>query len=135
MKPVRHSQQRAAIQAELAARRDHPTAEALYHELKQTWPALSLGTVYRNLAQLCEAGAAQKLSGMGADRFDGNPDPHLHLTCECCGSVTDLDMPVRDVLREPQRRAEECFLGKVTGCALQFTGICQTCLQAEQAQK
>ena len=128
MKAVRHSRQRAAIQAELAARSDHPTAEALYQKLKETWPDLSLGTVYRNLAQLCEAGAAQKLSGAGADHFDGNASPHIHITCERCGGVSDLEMLMPKALPELQKEASACFEGKVTGCNLQFTGLCTNCL-------
>jgi len=130
MKPIRHSRQRAAIQAELASRKDHPTAETLYHKLKPNWPGLSLGTVYRNLAQLCEAGAAQKLSGAGADHFDGNATPHFHITCGRCGGVIDLDMPMPELMKELQQKAGVYFEGEITGCALQFTGTCKVCLQA-----
>ena len=133
MKPLRHSRQRAAIQAELAARTDHPTAETIYHKLKADWPGLSLGTVYRNLAQLCEMGQAQRLEGMGADHFDGNAQEHLHIICKRCGCMMDLHMPMPEALQQLQEQAAAHFEGKVTGCALQFTGVCSTCMRAKQA--
>ena len=130
MKPVRHSRQRAAILAELAARTDHPTAETIYHKLKADWPGLSLGTVYRNLSQLCEAGLAQRLSGMGADHFDGNAAEHLHIICRHCGSMADIHMPIPDALQALRQQAAAYFDGEVTGCQLQFSGVCDICLKA-----
>jgi len=131
MKPIRNSRQRAAILAELAVRTDHPTAETIYHKLKADWPGLSLGTVYRNLAQLCEMGQAQRLEGLGADHFDGNASNHLHIICGRCGAMMDLHMEIPEALQAILRKAGDHFEGEVTGCALQFTGVCQTCLQAK----
>ena len=52
----RHSKQRDAVLANLCSRCDHPTAEDIYFSLKSSMPALSLATVYRNLAALESAG-------------------------------------------------------------------------------
>jgi len=132
MIPIRRSRQRDAIAAELAARTDHPTAEMLYQTLKPSWPGLSLGTVYRNLAQLCQAGTAQKLPGLGADHFDGNVAPHLHLHCECCSGVFDILLPMpQQALQALQQQAAAQFPGEIHGCQLEFTGICQACLIAK----
>jgi len=126
---LRHSRQRAAILAELAARTDHPTAEMIHASLKPQWPGLSLGTVYRNLSQLCEAGLAQKLPGAGADHFDGNVSEHLHLSCKYCDSVFDLALPVpASMLQQLMQQADENFPGEITGCQLNFNGVCPTCL-------
>ena len=130
MKPIRNSRQRAAILTELAARTDHPTAETLYHKLKPEWPGLSLGTVYRNLAQLCEAGQAQRIDGAGADHFDGNASEHLHISCGRCGGMMDLHMEAPEALQALQQQAAACFDGEVTGCRLQFSGVCNICLNA-----
>lgn len=136
MLPIRHSQQRAAIQAELAARTDHPTAEMLYHKLKPDWPKLSLGTVYRNLSQLCEAGLVQKLPGADADHFDGNASEHLHLSCKRCDAMFDLALPAPvDMLQQLMQQAGEYFPGEVTNCQLQFGGVCPNCLKAEKASE
>ena len=49
MPKTRYSKQRELIYENLKARCDHPTAEAIYSDLKKDNPGLSLGTVYRNL--------------------------------------------------------------------------------------
>ena len=53
---VRQSIKRDAMLALLRATGEHPSAEQVYRALKPDYPGLSLATVYRNLAQLCEQG-------------------------------------------------------------------------------
>ena len=48
----RFSHQRERIYQTVLERRDHPTAEMVYQQLKPEMPRLSLGTVYRNLQQM-----------------------------------------------------------------------------------
>ena len=45
MPKTRYSKQRELIYENLKARCDHPTAEAIYSDLKKDNPGLSLGTV------------------------------------------------------------------------------------------
>ncbi len=64
----------------------HPTASAVYNEVRKVIPNISLGTVYRNLAALSEEGVILSLSvGDGYEHFDGNSAPHAHLHCKRCG--------------------------------------------------
>ena len=59
--------------------------------LREEQPNLSLGTVYRNLSQLADAGEVQKIyCGDGAIHFDGDTHPHYHVICTQCGKVEDL---------------------------------------------
>ena len=53
----KHSKQREAIQLYLATHSNHPTAETVYLGIKEEFPNVSLGTVYRNLALLAENGS------------------------------------------------------------------------------
>ena len=46
----RFSHKREQIYQAVCSRREHPTAEMVYQQLKPQFPDLSLGTVYRNLA-------------------------------------------------------------------------------------
>ena len=72
----KHSKQREAIQFYLATHSNHPTAETVYLGIKEEFPNVSLGTVYRNLALLAENGEILKIStGVGPDRFDGCRPP------------------------------------------------------------
>lgn len=75
---LKRSKQRESIKKFLISRYDHPTAETVYMNIKEEFPNISLGTVYRNLSLLADIGEIQKLStGIGPDRFDGNPKPPL----------------------------------------------------------
>ena len=49
MKQLKYSRQRESIKACLMARHDHPTADAIYASIREEFPNISLGTVYRNL--------------------------------------------------------------------------------------
>lgn len=89
---IKYSRQRESIKKFLATRRDHPTAKTIYENIRNVFPNISLGTVYRNLTLLVEIGEIQKIStGTGPDRFDYNPMPHYHFVCLGCGEVSDLE--------------------------------------------
>jgi len=98
----RNTRQRQVVLEELRATRSHPTAGELYHSVRDRLPRISLGTVYRNLDILQETGDVIRLAGcVGQEaRYDGNPEPHLHLQCQRCQRVCDLDtvLPVLDDL-------------------------------------
>lgn len=59
---LKYSRQRELIKNFLTGRRDHPTAEIVYRNVRQQNPNISLGTVYRNLTLLADRG---KSSGCG----------------------------------------------------------------------
>lgn len=120
----RSTRQRRAVHAALAARHDHPTAEALHREIRGRLPGLSLATVYRTLEVLARAGLAIRLAdASGVARFDARTDPHDHLRCLGCGRVEDLMAP-----RRPDTIADlnpESFT--VTDYNLELVGYCAGC--------
>ncbi len=122
---LKHSKQPDAIIGMLRSRYDHPTAEQLYSDLKADFPKLSLGTVYRNLALLESMGELIKISASGdCDRYDGNVGEHYHFTCECCGRVDDVPIPVDfqlDIV------AKEATGAQINRHSTIFYGICQKC--------
>ena len=76
MATLKYSRQRESIKENLMHRRDHPTADMIYTDIRKIYPNISLGTVYRNLALLSDLGEIRKLTvDGGADRFDGNISP------------------------------------------------------------
>lgn len=85
----RLTRQRRTILEVLRRRMDHPTAEQLFQELRQTLPHISLGTVYRNLDVLQTTGLIRVVPGEPR-RFDGNQVPHDHFRCSQCGALLDL---------------------------------------------
>lgn len=127
MAEIRYSKQREAIKTYLMATKAHPTAEIVYDTIKQEFPNISLGTVYRNLNFLVAHGEALRLDcGDGVDHFDGNVTPHNHFFCRSCGHIFDLNMPEIDHI---DVLAATNFKGKIEDHIIYFRGICEGCLQ------
>ena len=74
MATLKYSRQRESIKEFLTGRTDHPTADFVYENMKQIYPNISLGTVYRNLSLLADLGEIQKLSSFG-EQTDSMPAP------------------------------------------------------------
>ncbi|MCD8082691.1 MAG: transcriptional repressor [Clostridiales bacterium] len=130
MKTLKHSRQRESIKMCLMGRKDHPTADALYASIREEYPRISLGTVYRNLNLLVELGEIQKLTcGDGKDHFDADTSPHYHLVCRRCDAVSDLPLPPVPGLDE---QAQACTDGCIDSHAIYFYGTCAECLAGKQ---
>lgn len=125
MKTLKYSRQRESIKSCLMERKDHPTADAVYMSIREEYPNISLGTVYRNLNLLVELGEVVRLTcGDGADHFDADTSPHYHFVCRDCGQVIDLPMQTREDLN---RIAEEHIEGQVNSHTIFFYGSCKDC--------
>ena len=132
---MKYSRQRAAILSFLQSRRDHPTAETVYTSMKEAFPNISLGTVYRNLNQLAEAGMIAKHSFgvLSIDHFDYKTSPHYHFVCKCCNAVIDLPME-HSGFASIDEAASEGFDGLIEEHRLYFCGICKNCLDKASGQ-
>lgn len=94
MGAVKHSRQRDAIKTFLMSRKDHPTADVVYTFVKNDFPSISLGTVYRNLSFLVEHGEAVTVPCEdGFVHYDANTKPHLHFQCRRCKCLIDITNP------------------------------------------
>ncbi len=83
--------QRIAILRELN-KKEHPTIDELYSNLKKTHPSISLATIYKNLNMLKDAGLAIEIippSANDKSKFDIYVEPHIHIMCKECGKVYD----------------------------------------------
>lgn len=127
---ARYSRQREAIRKQVSNRKDHPTAETLYSELKADYPELSLATVYRNLGQLVEWGEVARIDSYGAARFDWVVEPHSHFFCRGCGCVVDMpeadDKLPRDIIGN--------FDGIIESSASNFFGLCKECKEKAEME-
>lgn len=100
IKSLKKSRQREAVYDFLMTRKDHPTADFIYENVRKTFPNISLGTVYRNLNLLVELGQAQRFSTYdGYDHFDGNPAPHYHLSATNADAFSTLTLRRMTVLK------------------------------------
>lgn len=122
---LKHSRQREMIKDFLMTRKDHPTADVVYMNVRQQNPNISLGTVYRNLTLLADIGEIQRLRvGDGVDHFDADTSPHYHFVCTECGSVIDLEMECIDSIVD---LAGANFDGQIAGHVTYFYGTCKDC--------
>ncbi|MCD7739566.1 MAG: transcriptional repressor [Lachnospiraceae bacterium] len=125
---VKHSRQRECIKGFLMTRKDHPTADTVYMHVRDQFPNISLGTVYRNLSLLTELGEIQRINvGDGVDHFDADTSEHYHIVCTKCGCVQDIRMEMPQLLSE----ANSNYNGVVTGQAILFYGTCPACLKTQ----
>lgn len=126
MAALKYSRQRESIKEYLNSTYDHPTADMVYLHVKEHYPNISLGTVYRNLNLLSEMGEALKIStSYGGDRFDGHTHPHYHFCCTKCGKVMDLEI---DPLIYVNKEAEKIFDGIIESHSMMFYGTCGSCI-------
>lgn len=125
MATLKYSRQRQAIKDFLMTRKDHPTADVVYSNIRETFPNISLGTVYRNLTLLSDIGEIQRLHlGDGVDHFDADISSHYHFVCRECGQVIDLEMESIDFINES---AKANFDGEIEGNVTYFYGRCKNC--------
>ena len=128
MAALKYSRQRESIKEYLNSTCEHPTADAVYLHVKQEYPNISLGTVYRNLNLLADLGEAIKITTTyGGDRFDGRTHPHYHFCCTKCGRVIDLDL---DELNFVNKEAEKNFDGIIESHTMMFFGSCKDCAKS-----
>jgi len=100
--------------------------------VREDFPNISLGTVYRNLKLLTEIGEAVKISSPdGIDRFDGFIQPHNHFFCTCCRRILDLDLDMAEITRLNQSAAEN-FDGLIESSNTIFYGTCGDCSEVSQ---
>lgn len=126
MQKLKRSQQRDAILDFLKTRKDHPTADFIYLNIREQIPNISLGTVYRNLSLLADTNQILRLTCDGkTDHYDANTKPHIHFMCNKCSAVIDLELDFPHNLLD---LGAANFNGLIDSCNILFTGVCYNCL-------
>lgn len=126
MAGIKYSRQREVIKDYLKSTKEHPTADMVYSRVRESFPKISLGTVYRNLNLLVDEGEAIKIDcGDGSERFDGDTSEHYHFICKECNRVLDLKI---DSLTHINTLAGNGFDGVIEGHVTYFYGKCPQCL-------
>jgi Fur family ferric uptake transcriptional regulator len=137
--PRRQTNQRKIILDYLQKVRDHPTAEAVYSEVKKKIPKITLATVYRNLHVLAEENLVQELEVDKEYHFDvkeckcktqdcincrDKSCNHIHLHCDTCHSIVDVEDKklTRKIVESAQKSGFE-----VNRIELIVRGICKDC--------
>ena len=91
----RNTAQRAIILEEVESSDGHLTAGEIFERVRQRYPSIAYGTVYRTLHLLAEHELIQELTFADqASRFDKRTERHDHVLCTDCGSLMDVSVPV-----------------------------------------
>lgn len=131
-KKTKFSRQRASIKEYLSHTKEHPTADTVYTHLREEYPNISLGTVYRNLNLLADNGEIVKISTPdGGDRFDMQTTPHYHVICDRCGRVDDIIVN-EETSEFINQAARQVYDGRINDHSIIFHGICKDCLTEEE---
>jgi Fe2+ or Zn2+ uptake regulation protein len=121
--------QRLAVLAALKSRRDHPTADHIYQEVRRQLPAISFNTVYKTLEILSQKGMVIKVNPLHAvARYDGVTGEHAHLICRQCHRIIDLDWEASEI---PALPAKDRHGFRIEHPSLTFWGLCPGCQAGE----
>jgi Fur family transcriptional regulator, peroxide stress response regulator len=128
---MRLTPQRIAICKLLSETDAHPTAFAIYEQIRAQYPSLSLMTVYNTLNTLVNLGVVNALGGAGDDNvhYDGNTTPHINLACIACHKIIDI-ASVR--LNDLEGEVASLSGYKVIGTRIVYYGLCPDCQKMEE---
>jgi Fur family peroxide stress response transcriptional regulator len=119
--------QRLAIIEQLKLRKDHPSAEMIFNELKGDYPSLTLVTVYNTLQKLESQGLCHKINPLHSSaRYDGNIAEHHHVICNNCHTIVDVHDASISI--EPPEWMYKEF--KVLNHSINFYGLCVVCQES-----
>jgi Fe2+ or Zn2+ uptake regulation protein len=125
--------QRLAVLNNLQSRRDHPTAEQIYLEVRRQLPAISFNTVYKTLEVLCQKGMVIKVNPLHeVAHYDGDTGPHAHLVCRRCHHIIDLDWQPSEI---PAVSPEALQGFAIEQPSLTLWGLCSRCQSPESLKE
>lgn len=124
-KDLKATPQRISVLKELGQKK-HPTMDDLYEALRRENPSMSLATVYKNIATLKEKGVVIEVNvADGKMRYDIYSKPHIHIVCQGCGAIEDVDcdanlLQYQNCLEENQNVKIERMdiIASVTSCPM-----------------
>ena len=122
---LRMTPQRLAIYRLLSESQEHPSADAIFQNIRREFPSIYYDTINRTLLTFSKIGVVGIVEGHGEPRrFDTNMSRHHHFHCSRCGTITDFSSDDYDNLEVP-RGLEEKFT--VLEKRVVLHGICDKC--------
>ena len=122
----RKSRQRQLVLEIVGKSRTHPTAQEVFEQARRRLPAISLGTVYRNLRLLAKEGLLRENKiGNRSAHFEAPRERHYHIWCTACGRLEDLALSYQDSL---DRKVGRLVPYRLREHRLEFYGLCPRCV-------
>lgn len=129
---MKHSKQRDLILEVVMNSCEHPTADMIYKEVKNKFPNISLGTIYRNLNLLVDLGYIKKISmPNGSDRFDKTTYSHYHFHCNQCDNIFDIES---SKFKDLNKIIKKEFNHNVYYHDIVFIGECSNCINIKKKE-
>ncbi|MGP1450972.1 MAG: Fur family transcriptional regulator [Wolinella sp.] len=115
--------QRMAILREIE-KAGHINIEEIYDQIRPIYPSMSLATIYKNLTSMQEANIVRELKlPHQKQKYELCCHPHVHLVCEKCGKLEDLDISYAPLMK----KCEEVSHYQLHDASLAMIGICPEC--------
>jgi Fur family peroxide stress response transcriptional regulator len=117
--------QRQVLYETMRTMHGHPSPEEVYIRVKKKVPAISLATVYKNIHLFVESGVFREVSmHHGSVRVEMNGEPHHHMVCSQCRTITDVGETELGLVAK-RSRLPGGFL--VERYAVDVIGVCAKC--------
>ncbi|OBW63378.1 MAG: transcriptional repressor [Dehalococcoides mccartyi] len=129
---TRASRQRQAVLEVLSRAKGHMPAVDIYQKVQKKFPRVSLGTIYRNLKTLKEAGLIEEIHLDEHTHYYEikTGGEHYHLLCLGCGKVVEFKYPLEYILSN----VPEASGFRVLNTDLRFSGYCDSCSKNEDSR-
>lgn len=115
--------QRTAILEEIDVA-GHINVENLYEILRMSFPSISLATVYKNVSQMYELGILEVIKIPNHKlQYEISKEPHIHLTCNSCGSVMDMDKCIDELMLSAENESGY----QLNHSTVVLNGLCPSC--------
>ena len=129
---IRLTPQRLAIADVVVNSTDHPSVQEIHDRVSETFPYITLATVYSTLSVLQKKGLVQELPFQKMSRYDANLAPHANLVCVSCDTVVDTELGVDKITLLKQELASMADF-EIASQRVDFYGWCNSC--AGESQK
>lgn len=117
--------QRMAILQEIDGK-GHVSIEEIYEQIRKKHPSMSLATIYKNLTSMQEAKIIDEVKLPNQkQRYELIKKPHLHLVCESCGEI--MDMEINNQISHLKDLCENQTKYKINDTQIALIGVCPSC--------
>ena len=127
-KGLKATRQRLEILKIVSQARNHPSAEAIFQQVKSRIPGISFDTVYRTLSSFEEHKLIARVHHLDdKTRYDPNTKEHHHFVCIACKKIIDFNWPSFAALPLPP---ESYAFGHISQKYVEIRGTCSQCTKA-----
>ena len=127
-KGLKITPQRVIILEAIYKLNNHPTADNIIENIRESHPNIAIGTVYKVLETLVENGLIRKVkTDKDIMRYDGIIENHHHLYCSKCDLIEDYIDEDLDNLLKNHFKDKNIKGFKIEDIVLQIRGTFDKC--------